>query len=124
MSYAPAPAPVPVAAPVAPVAPMYPTFGLPSVVGDTFGYAYQQAHGLTQPTIHSEGLLGIVDRVWLTVVRLNTLFFLATVLLTVLSAILVTFSGKKEAFVEGMVGVKNEAISSILSKVAQYIPRA
>lgn len=95
--------------------------GMPIMFAQPVGYVYNQVHGLTQPTIHNEGLLGVVDRVWLTFVRINTLFFLATVCLTVLSAVLVMFSGKKESFSAGASNMLEEARKSIGSAVTKLL---
>ena len=93
----------------------------PAFIGQPISYAYNQVHGLTQPTIHSEGLLGVVDRVWLTVVRVNTLFFLGTLALTILSAVLVMFSGKKESFVAGADSMLDEVRKSAGTAVTKLL---
>lgn len=98
-----------------------PAYSMPTPFANPVGYAYSQVHGLTQPLIHNEGFLGFVDRVWLTVVRVNAIIFIATVTFTVLSAVLVMFSGKKESFVAGADNMLDEARKSIGSAVTKLL---
>lgn len=61
-------------------------------------YVVDQGKGITSNVIHQEGILGIIDKVWLVTVRVNTILMIGSIIMSFIAMLVATMKSKKEGF--------------------------
>lgn len=89
-------------------------------IGQTVTYVTEQVRGVTANCIHTDGFLGVIDKIWLSIARIKTIIIVGTLAITLLSMLIVALSGKKESFTAGASNVVDE----IRLKAGQKVKKA